>query len=257
MRRLISLLQFSADEVHWIGHVAMFSLAEEGANIEPAGSCLSKVAMRRIGQTLQRLLRFHRDGIDISSPEFRLSFDAFPRNMRLGCEPFELGDQMRYTTVLNACFRAAGVYPTDPRNVHDLRGRTYFPNVPLDRGLVNFRPRPPPAHCSWLRVLPNWNVSEELLAGNWMFRGKEYLYLPCQCASSSLGVKGALRCNARWVADFPVAFHGHICSDCRGYARKDGVARLSEVHGLVRGGHRCDSCGSVRPRVDWRFGARN
>ena len=71
--------------------------------------------------------------------------------------------------MITACFRAAGVYPTDPRNLHDLRGRMYYPNAPIDELTEVLHP-PDDAHCSWQG--PSLDDTME----HFMFAGVNYLF---------------------------------------------------------------------------------
>ena len=171
---------------------------EHGVAIEPnSGSCLSRAALSRVGAFVQVALDVHRAGGDINDPKLRAGWDRFPMWAAPGCQLFNLGPkaQSGYQSIMTACFRGAGVYATDPRNAVDLRGRLYYPNVALDRLVEELRPRAPPPHCSW-----HADLGADL---SWIFKGLEFLYLPCQCEAQASPWEPRA-CNDRWVAEYPI-----------------------------------------------------
>lgn len=199
--------------------------------MEPPGSCLSFAALVRVGKLLE-MVRQKKQGLTVFTSVFPPVGDHL-------CAPFQPGGAMSYTSVMNLCFRMAGVHATDPRNVHDLQGRAYFPFfVALDT--VTTRQPPFPAHyCSWAHGQHLvWNG----ISKDWNFKGLEYLYLPC------------LSCRELWVAHFPVVFHPHPCSTCK--TSKSHHLSMWEVHKIMYGGGSCPRCGSYVPQVDLRFGNR-
>ena len=117
LRRLVTLLGFSPTDPHWVGHEVLADIAQNGIAIEPnSGSCLSAFAVRKIGQFYTTFLWSYRKGVQLFEEDALLRWNKPPLHP-VGCQPFGLGGQGFYQSVLTACFRAAGVYPTDPRSL--------------------------------------------------------------------------------------------------------------------------------------------
>eukprot|EP00438_Fugacium_kawagutii_P034319 Skav221746 [mRNA] locus=scaffold2555:62997:63709:+ [translate_table: standard] len=153
------------------------------------------------------------------------------------CRPFDDENlQWNYQTVMTACFRSAGVYPTDPRNLHDLRGRLYYPNVPLDKLAVVLHP-PEVPNCCWGEA-PSMDGDDN----DFMFAGLNYLFLRC-------------RKQKIWAADYPVVFHPHLCTNCSAQISSKGrTLRQKAVHQmLINPRYVCESCNGYRPGYDRRF----
>ena len=132
-RRLVSLLQLSPKDSHWLGHEVLANHLYNGIQIEPnSGSCLSAFALQQLGQFFSWFVLRHRRQLPIHEHPYYFQWEGPPLSGE--CRPFDPNTgQSFYQTALCACFRAAGVYPTDPRNLVDLSGRLYYPNVPVEK----------------------------------------------------------------------------------------------------------------------------
>mmetsp|Transcript_87125 Transcript_87125/g.198859 ORF Transcript_87125/g.198859 Transcript_87125/m.198859 type:complete len:262 (+) Transcript_87125:304-1089(+) len=183
-RRFVRSRHLSPDARHWLGYTHMHSMLEEGMMVEPAtGTCLSRAALRAAGREITSAKKRHY-GTN--------SMQAWPPTEH-GCDPLVTGIHSLLTPVINACMRAAHVYPPPPSLVHDHRGRMFFPNLPYNSNLSSFQPPARPA------ARPHRRFDWEYV----IWKGREFLYAPCQ------GV------NEVWVAEYPVMFHGHTTHDAR------------------------------------------
>lgn len=263
-RRLITLLGLVPERPEWVGHTVLQSLHMEGVMIEPAGSCLSLAALRKAGAFFEELLQSDRAGRADS---------ALPKHPILKCNPFHETHMMKYTSMINSCMRLAKISLTDPRNVHDLQGREYFPLVTLD-AMSRHYPPPSPGHCPWQLSLDEGDLNESYFHGAWSFKGKEYIYLPCQRAAASgtsrikRGISGEdilhilpealspIKGRRAWIAEFPVMFHGHLYSSHtanRSNPIKQAHSRGWQVHEIMTRNSHGEQDPRSFPKVDWRF----
>lgn len=253
-RRLVALLQISPDDVHWLGHVSHMGLEAFGPRIEPAGSCLSKAALLQITRFLDDTLLCRHQGADYSRSEKckrTMLSQHVGRWPGIPCSAWGLGNQHNYQVELSTCFRAAGVYPSDPGLMHDLWGRLYFPNQDLHHALEWVSPNGVQGLCSWDASL----TSGKGLAPAFIFKGLDHLYKGCSCPPDGREVE----CLKTWVAEYPVAFHPHICSKCKNYAMggrlKNESLSLEEIHRFLRSSDASSRTGSWKPKIDLDFAA--
>jgi len=65
-RRLVTLLELSPKDSHWIGHELLSDIFQNGVAIEPnSGSCLSAFALMQIGMFFRSLVFNHRRKLDM------------------------------------------------------------------------------------------------------------------------------------------------------------------------------------------------
>jgi len=237
-RRLVTLLQMSPKDAHWLGHEVLANHVSNGIQIEPnSGSCLSAYAVQKVGQFYSWFILRHRRQMPMHDYPYCLQWERPPISGE--CRPFDdrgAKGQGFYQSVITACFRAAGVYPTDPRNLHDLRGRMYYPNAPIDELTEVLHP-PDDAHCSWQG--PSLDDTME----HFMFAGVNYLFLPCRFQQKI------------WAADYPVVFHPHLCTNCTSRTKvKETFLRQKALHRLLtRPNYISQCCKGYRPGYDQRF----
>ena len=237
-RRLVTLLQMTPKDAHWLGHEVLANHVSNGIQIEPnSGSCLSAYAVQKVGQFYSWFILRHRRQMPMHDYPYFLQWERPPISGE--CRPFDdrgAKGQGLYQSVITACFRAAGVYPTDPRNLHDLRGRMYYPNAPIDELTEVLHP-PDDAHCSWQG--PSLDDTME----HFMFAGVNYLFLPCRFQQKI------------WAADYPVVFHPHLCTNCTSRIKeKETFLRQKALHRLLtRPNYISQCCKGYRPGYDQRF----
>lgn len=236
-RRLVSLLQLSPKDSHWLGHEVLANHLYNGIQIEPnSGSCLSAFALQQLGQFFSWFVLRHRRQLPIHEHPYYFQWERPPLSGE--CRPFDPNTgQSFYQTALSACFRAAGVYPTDPRNLVDLRGRLYYPNVPVEKLPDMLRP-PERPNCCWGEA-PNLDGDDN----DFVFAGLNYLFLRCRGKQKI------------WAADYPIVFHPHLCTNCSAMIGfKKTTLRQKAVYQLLTNPHyTCKTCKGYRPGYDRRF----
>lgn len=239
-RRLVSLLQLSPKDSHWLGHEVLANHLYNGIQIEPnSGSCLSAFAVQQLGQFFSWFVLRHRRQLPMYEHPYYFQWERPPLSGE--CRPFDANTgQSFYQTALTACFRAAGVYPTDPRNLVDLRGRLYYPNVPVEKLPDMLRP-PERPNCCWGEA-PNLDGDDN----DFVFAGLNYLFLRCRGKQKI------------WAADYPIVFHPHLCTNCSAMIGfKKTTLRQKAVHQLLTNPHyTCKTCKGYRPGYDRRFAKR-
>lgn len=229
----------------WLGGPRLHALITDGVLLEPLlASCLSLPALARLARLVQRYEAAHHE-----SQAASIQILSWPLSSAW-CEPLRGPAHTEIMEIVNACLRAVGVYPVDPRIVHDRRGRSYFPLWSLD---ATGRPqaRPPLAALGFAALGGVHWAGETPAAVNVAWKGREYLYAACQRAGQRI-----------WAAEYPVMFHPHVRPRLGLRPRPWSTANASKrswppaaVHAMLRGGtatkSRCPRrhCGGYWPRV--------
>jgi len=235
-RRLVALRGLNTSSPLWLGGPRLHALQTDGAMLEPLlASCLSSEAVSRLAQLVRGYVAAQ------GRRDAPVRIQAWPLTSHW-CEPLRASAHTEIMEIVNACLRAVGVYPPDPRLVHDRRGRAYFPLWALD---VTGRAgaRPPLAD---LDVAARAGGEAGLAASMRVaWKGREHLYAACMRAGQRV-----------WAADYPIVFHPHIRPKLgvRQRGRMNVTKRWlapSAVDGILRRGETCPRrlCGSYQPRV--------
>lgn len=233
-RRLVALHRLNASAPVWLGGPRMHSAASDGILLEPMLSCFSHGALVRLGRLIE--------GLAAASVDDRMASVGMWQWPRVGAHSCSLGPwtgaggppwsnestggsapskdfrmDHEYMEVVNACFRAVGIYPLDPRLIHDARGRSYFTNMPLD-AVAKVVAEPPPApHYFQGKLTHDWFLDDRgQRISLVVWSGREYIYTPCQRAGQQ-----------EWRSSYPVMFHPHVRAELG--LRRRGSSSLTKT----------------------------
>ena len=87
-RRLVTLLQMSPKDAHWLGHEVLANHVSNGIQIEPSsGSCLSAYAVQKVGQFYSWFILRHRRQMPMHDYPYFLQWERPPISGE--CRPFD------------------------------------------------------------------------------------------------------------------------------------------------------------------------